>query len=227
MNQWTDAGAIASKERERSFLRSVYGWMFGGLLLSAVSAFWVVSSPIARQLIFGNRVVPILLMVATLGLVFFLSMRIQKMSPGVAAGSFFLFAVLNGLALSSILLMYTASSVAQTFVIAGGMFGAMSVYGFVTRRDLTSWGSFFFMGLIGILIAMVVNFFFHSSALSGAISILGVFIFLGLTAWDTQRLKKMAHAGGGTNLAVIGALSLYLDFINLFLFLLRLLGDRR
>ena len=144
---------------------------------------------------------------------------------------FFAISLLNGLSLSAIFFVYTQSSIIQAFLSAAAMFAAMSVYGLVTKRDLTSWGSFFFMGLIGIVLCSLVNVFLHSNPLSFVISIVGVFVFVGLTAWDTQKLKAFATVGGpmGENLAITGALALYLDFINLFLFLLRLFGggDRR
>ncbi|HVT44928.1 MAG TPA: Bax inhibitor-1/YccA family protein [Thermoanaerobaculia bacterium] len=226
---WITAATSESQERERAFIRSVYGWMFGGLALTSVAAYWVASSQAMQALIFGTPGVSIGLMLATLGLVFFLSFRIQKMTPATAAGSFFVFSVLMGLSLSSILFVYTAASIVQAFVVAAGMFAAMSVYGLVTKRDLTSWGSFFFMGLIGILLIGIVNIFVRSSALSFVFSVVGVFVFVGLTAYDTQKLKRYAAIAGPqtTNYAVIGALALYLDLINLFLMLLRLFGSRR
>lgn len=222
---WVDGRTAQTAERERSFIRSVYAWMFGGLLLTAVSAWWVVSSAAMQQLIFGNRAMPWVLMIVELGLVMFLSFRITKMSPGAAASIFMVFALLNGLTLSAIFFVYTQGAIFQAFVGAAGMFGAMSIYGMVTKRDLTSWGSFFFMGLIGIIICSLINMFLHSSALGYAISFIGVFVFLGLTAYDTQKLKSYATAPQlRENLAVYGALALYLDFINLFLMLLRLFG---
>jgi FtsH-binding integral membrane protein len=178
-----------------------------------------------QAVVLGNPIVPWVLFFAELGIVLFLSVRLTRMSPAAAASAFLVFALLNGLTLSAIFFVYTLGTIFQAFVVAAGMFGAMAVYGLVTRRDLTSWGSFFFMGLIGIVICSIVNFFLRSSALGWTISIIGVFVFLGLTAWDNQKLKVMATAGGGTEtLAVYGALSLYLDFINLFLFLLRIFG---
>ena len=222
-----DVPTVDSVARERTFIRTVYGWMFGGLLLTALAALWVVMSPPMQQIV---RSAYIFLIIAELGLVFFLSFRIQKMTPATAAGSFFVFSVLNGLTLSSIFFVYSLGSITQAFVAAAGMFGAMSIYGLVTKRDLSSWGSFFFMGLIGIIIVSVVNIFMRSDGLSFVISVVGVFVFIGLTAYDNQKLKAYAaHATGSqvTNFAVIGALALYLDFINLFLMLLRLLGGRR
>ncbi len=214
--------------REREFIRSVYAWMFGGLILTSLAALWVVNSVAMQQLVFS----PLrwVLLIAELGLVFYLSFRITKMSPASAASVFLVFSLLNGLTLSAIFFVYTNVVIYQAFFTAAGMFGAMSIYGMVTKRDLTSVGSFMFMGLIGIIICSVINIFLKSSALGFAISFIGVFVFLGLTAYDTQKLKAYATAPQlRENLAVYGALALYLDFINLFLMLLRLFGggDRR
>lgn len=225
---WIDGRTAETAERERSFIRSVYAWMFGGLLLTAGSAWWVLISPAMKNLIFGTPAMPFILMLVELGLVLFLSFRITKMSPGTAAAAFLVFALLNGLTLSAIFFVYQLGTIFQAFVVAGGMFGAMSVYGLLTKRDLTSWGSFFFMGLIGLILCSIVNIFLKSSMLGWMISLIGVFVFLGLTAWDTQKLKSYATAPQlRENLAVYGALALYLDFINLFLMLLRLFGGRR
>jgi uncharacterized protein len=223
---WVEGFPLDTLARERAFIRTVYGWMFGGLLLTALAALWVVQSPAMQQVVRGGFW---LLVIAQLGLVFFLSFRINKMTPATAAGAFFIYAVLTGLTLSTIFFVYNLGSIVQAFVAAGGMFGAMAIYGLVTKRDLTSWGSFFFMGLIGIIIVSVVNIFMRSDGLSFVVSIVGVFVFLGLTAYDNQKLKAYAQAAGPqvTNLAVIGALALYLDFINLFLMMLRLFGGRR
>lgn len=221
---WIDGRTAETAERERTFIRSVYAWMFGGLILTALAALWVVASPAMQQLIFGTPLRWVLL-IGELGLVFYLSFRITTMSAGTAASVFLVFSLLNGLTLSSIFFVYSRGDISTAFFTAAGMFGAMSVYGMVTKRDLTSWGSFFFMGLIGILITMVINYFLKSPALSYAISLIGVFVFLGLTAYDTQKLKSYATAPQlRENLAIIGALALYLDFINLFLMLLRLFG---
>ncbi len=226
---WISASTAEMEIRTRAFVRTVYSWMFGGLLLTAAAALWVVTSPALQQLVIANPIVRIGLIIVEFALVAFLSFRIQKMSPATAAMAFLAFSLLNGLTLSVIFWVYSGSSIAMAFMTAAGMFGAMAVYGLVTRRDLTSWGSFFFMGLIGIVICSLVNLFLHSDGLSFVISILGVFIFLGLTAWDNQKLKRMATVTGPlqNSLAVFGALTLYLDFINLFLFLLRLFGGGR
>lgn len=225
---WISASTAETDLRVRTFVRSVYAWMFGGLLLTAFAAVWVVSSPAMQQLVFGTPLRWVLL-IAEFGLVVVLSAALNRLSAAAAASMFLVFSLLNGLTLSVILFAYTRASLTQAFLVAAGTFGAMSVYGMVTKRDLTSWGSFFFMGLIGIVLASVVNIFVRSSALDFGISVIGVLIFTGLTAWDTQKLKAYATVTGPMqeNLAIIGALSLYLDFINLFLMLLRLFGDRR
>lgn len=221
--------ADQARVHEREFIRSVYAWMFGGLLLTAMAAAWVVVSPPMQSLVASTW---IFLVIIELGLVVFLSFRINRMSPAAAASSFLVYSLLNGLTLSGIFFVYSLGSIFQAFVVAGGMFAAMSIYGYTTKKDLTSWGSFLFMGLIGIILAAVVNFFFRSAMMSFVISVIGVIVFVGLTAYDTQKLKSyaMVAAGAGeraTNLAVIGALALYLDFINLFLMLLRLFGGNR
>jgi len=224
---WIDGTTVETQLRVRAFVRSVYGWMFGGLLLTALAAFWVASSIPMQQLVLGNPIVRFGLIFAELGIVLFLSFRITRMSPAAAAAAFLIYAVFNGLTLSVIFFVYTAAPIFQAFVVAAGMFGAMAIYGLVTKRDLTSWGSFFMMGLFGVLLCMLLSFFWHSAApaLTFVFSVVGVFVFLGLTAYDNQKIKVMATATGPTeNLAVYGALALYLDFINLFLFLLRLFG---
>ena len=226
---WIDGRTADTAVREREFIRSVYAWMFGGLILTSLAALWVVNSVAMQQLVFHTPLRWVLL-VAELGLVFYLSFRITKMSPATAASVFLVFSLLNGLTLSAIFFRYQTADIYLAFFTAAGMFGAMSIYGMVTKRDLTSLGSFMFMGLIGIVICSVVNIFLKSSALGFAISFIGVFVFLGLTAYDTQKLKAYATAPQlRENLAVYGALALYLDFINLFLMLLRLFGggDRR
>ena len=227
-SSWATTSAIDTTARVQAFVRAVYGWMFAGLGLTAAAAAWVYLSPAMQQIITPG--VSMVLIVAELGLVFWLSFRINKMSPQAAASAFMVFSLLNGLTLSVVLFQYTAASVFQAFVVAGGMFGAMAIYGLVTKRDLTSWGSFFFMGLIGIILASVVNIFWKNSVLDMVIPFIGVFVFVGLTAYDNQKIKRYALMAEGdrvTNLAVIGALALYLDFINLFLMVLRLMGGRR
>jgi FtsH-binding integral membrane protein len=226
---WISASTAEMEGRTRAFIRSVYGWMFGGLLTTAFAAMWVVMSPAMQEIVLGTPFVRFGLIIAEVGIVMWLSFRIRTIAPSTAAAGFLVYSLLNGFTLSVIFLVYTQTSIVMAFATAAGMFGAMSIYGMATKRDLTSIGSFFFMGLIGIVICMFVNLFLRSSGLSFVISLLGVIIFLGLTAWDTQKLKAMATATGPQqeSFAVIGALRLYLDFINLFLFLLRLFGGRR
>jgi FtsH-binding integral membrane protein len=222
--------AAVGAERVTAFLRKVYGWMFVGLGITAAVALSVASSPALLEAIFGNRLLFFGLIIAELGLVFFLSARVQKIAPATASALFILYSALNGATLSFIFLAYAGASIASTFVVTAGMFGALALYGSTTKRSLAGVGQFVGMGLIGLLLAMVVGFFWHSSALQFVISVVGVIVFTGLTAWDAQRLKVMAAAlpeGQTGSYAVVGALSLYLDFINLFLFLLRFMGGRR
>lgn len=224
----------AGTEASTIFLAKVFNWMAIGLGLTGLAAFLTVNSQGLLQLVFGNKMVFYGLIFGELGLVFYLSARIQKISAQAATGLFIAYSILNGVTLSAILLLYTMTSVAATFFITAGMFGAMAVYGFVTKKDLSSWGSFLFMGLIGIIIASVVNIFLGSSMMSWMISGIGVIIFTGLTAYDVQQITRMGEQGimnGGEAAirkgAIMGALKLYLDFINLFLMLLRFMGDRR
>jgi uncharacterized protein len=226
---WIDGQTVEGQLRERAMFRSVFGWMFVGLLLTAASALWVVTSPAMQQLVLANRFATFILFIVEIGLVVNLSWRLPRMSSAAAAGSFLLFSALNGLSLSVLAFAYTGASLVQAFVVAASMFGAMALFGAVTKRDLTSWGSFFFMGLIGILVLGLINVFVQSAALSFAFSAVGVFIFVGLTAYDAQKIKQMATVTGPMrdNVAVIGALRLYLDFVNLFVMLLRLTGRRR
>jgi FtsH-binding integral membrane protein len=225
---WISASTAEMEVRERAFFRSVYGWMFAGLLLTAMTSFAVTQSATLKQLVLGTGLFWVLALVE-IGLVFFLARRIMKMSAGTASAIFLAYSLLNGLTLSGIFLYYAQASVVNAFIGAAAMFGGMAIYGAVTKRDLTSWGSFFMMGLMGVILLMVINIFMHSSAINFTIGVVGIFVFLGLTAYDNQKLKVYAHAGGGmeSNLAIIGALMLYLDFVNLFLMLLRLFGRRR
>jgi FtsH-binding integral membrane protein len=217
-------------ERVGAFLSKVYGWMFVGLLITAVIAFVVASSPALIETLILNRLLFWGLLFAQLGLVFYLSARVDKVAPATAAGLFVLYSAFVGVTSSVIFLVYTGASISQTFIITAGMFGATAVFGTVTKRSLAGMGQFLFMGLIGLIIAMIVGFFWHSDALQFVISVVGVLVFTGLTAWDAQRLKQLAVAlpdGRVGAYAVVGALSLYLDFINLFFFLLRFTGNRR
>lgn len=214
--------------RQNALIRQVYAWMGAGLAITAFMALVTLSSPLLVNAIAGNRLVFFGLMIGELALVFTLSGAINRLSEPVATLLFTGYSALNGVTLSIVALVYTASSITSTFVITAGMFGAMSIYGYTTRRDLTSWGSFLFMGLIGVIIASIVNIFMGSSAVSWIISGVGVIVFTGLTAYDTWKIKEMAAQGTeGRKPAILGALTLYLDFINLFLMLLRFTGNRR
>ncbi len=213
---------------QNTLIRQVYAWMGGGLLITALTAMVTVSSPALLSALLGNRLVFYGLILGELGLVVAISGAINKLSASVASMLFILYAALNGVTFSVIFAVYTADSIASTFVTTAGMFGAMSAFGYLTKRDLTGWGGFLFMGLIGVVIASVVNIFTQSSAAAWIISAIGVIVFTGLTAYDTWKIKAMAAAGAeGRKPAILGALTLYLDFINLFLMLLRLLGNRR
>jgi hypothetical protein len=205
-----------------------------GLGLTGVVAWYVSSSPAAIQMVFGNRMLFFALIIVQLGMVFSLSGMISKMSAGTATGLFMIYSALNGVTLSFIFLVYTQTSIVSTFFVCAGTFLACSIYGWTTKRDLTSFGGFLMMGLIGIIIASLVNLFIRSSGLSMMISYIGVFVFVGLTAYDTQKIKNLAvtqpgdlEAGVVRKGAILGALSLYLDFINLFLMLLRIFGQTR
>ncbi len=229
--------ALATPRTEvlvNEFVRSVYNWMGIGLALTGLVAFYVSNSPTFLRIVFGNPIILILLIVAELGLVFAISGMVNRMSAGMATSLFVIYSALNGVVLSSIFIVYTRTSIVSTFFICAGTFIACSIFGWTTKKDLTSFGGFLFMGLIGIIIASVVNLFIRSSAMNLIISYIGVFVFVGLTAYDTQRLKQMAltqpaglDAGVIRKGAILGALSLYLDFINLFLFLLRIFGQGR
>ena len=236
----TATGAIAIDEGLRAYMLRVYNYMLMGLVLSGLTAWVVATVPQVQALFFqfnpaAGRVglAPLgwVALLAPLGLVFFLGWRIQQMSLQAAQTTFWVFSGLMGVSLAPVLLVYTGASIAQTFFVTASMFGAMSLWGYTTKRDLTGMGSFLMMGLFGIIIAMVVNWFVHSGTVALVISILGVIIFTGLTAYDTQKIKESYYVSDDGQLmgkkAVMGALNLYLDFINLFMFLLRFMGDRR
>ena len=228
MDAWT-TNTVQTAERVSAFLWKVYGWMAVGLGLTAMVAFAVAGSPDLIRVLVGNRLVFFALIIAELGLVFYLSARAERMAPGTAAGLFALYSGLNGVTLSVVLLAYTGESVTTTFVVTAGMFGALAFFGSTTKRSLAGFGQFFMMGLVGLILASLVGMFWHSDALQFLISVVGVIVFTGLTAWDAQRLKQMALAipeGQAGGYAIVGALSLYLDFINLFLMLLRFTGRR-
>ena len=208
-----------------SLMRGVYGWMGGGLALTALVSLLTVSSPVLLEAILGNRMLFYVLVFGELGLVIAISGAINRISASTASLLFLVYAALNGVTMSTIFVAYTSSSIASTFMITAGMFGAMSLYGYLTKSDLTSWGSFLFMGLVGVVIASVVNIFLNSSMIYWVLSFCGIIVFTGLTAYDTQKIKNMGNAG--PKAAILGALTLYLDFINMFLIMLRLFGNRR
>lgn len=214
----------------RAYMLKIYNYMVGGLALTGLTAYLTVQTPALFHAIYGTPLIWAV-MLAPIGLVFFLSYKINSLKASTAQTLFWIYSAIMGLSLAYVFALYTGTSVARVFFITSGTFGAMSLYGYTTKKDLTGFGSFLFMGLIGIIIASLVNLFMASSALNFAISVIGVLIFTGLTAYDTQRIKMMYYQGAGqetqTKQAIMGALSLYLDFINLFLMLLRLLGDRR
>lgn len=213
-----------------SVMRRVYFKMFLAMIVTAVTSVFVAGNEAILTLIFSSRVAPIVLLVLQVGVVLILSGRIEKLSTGTASLLFYLYSVLTGVTLSVILLVYTASSIAQTFFITAAVFAAMSIYGYFTSNDLSRFGSIMFMALIGLIVCSLVNMFFKSSTMDWIISFAGVLIFIGLTAWDTQKIKYMtAYADESMvgKIATIGALNLYLDFVNLFLYLLRFFGDSR
>jgi FtsH-binding integral membrane protein len=213
----------------RAYMLRVYNYMASGLALTGIVAYAVAQSPALLNAIYGTPLMWVV-MLAPLGVVILLSARIHKMSATGAQATFWVFSMLMGLSLAHIFLIYTGASIARVFFITASVFGAMSLYGYTTRRDLTGWGSFLFMGLIGIIIASIVNIFLVSSALQFAISVIGVLVFVGLTAYDTQKIKEMYVESDSTAImgkkAIMGALRLYLDFINLFIMLLHLFGRR-
>jgi len=224
---------IGFSETFAAVLRRVYVWMALGLMVTAVTAALVSASPLF-QVLAGQPLIFFVLMIAELGLVIGLSWGINRLSPTTATLLFFLYAALNGLTFSVLFVVYTLGSVTLTFVATAALFGAMSIIGYTTKMDLSRMGSFLFMGLIGLVIAMVVNMFWANSALSWIVTFAGILLFLGLTFYDTQRIKRMTISAlqqGSEDvqarMGILGALALYLDFINLFLFLLGLGGRRR
>ncbi|MCP3891403.1 MAG: Bax inhibitor-1/YccA family protein [Desulfobulbaceae bacterium] len=224
--------ARARQEASTVFLAKTFNWMAIGLGVTGLVAFFTAYTGLAYSII-GTPIFFILVL-GELGLVFYLSAKIEKLQATTATSLFLGYSVLNGLTLSVIFLAYTSSSIAGTFFITAGMFGAMAVYGLVTKRDLSGWGSFLFMGLIGIIIASIVNIFLKSSGMYWVISMIGVLVFTGLTAYDVQKIKKIGEDGimaqGEEAIrkgSIMGALALYLDFINLFLMMLRFFGGGR
>jgi hypothetical protein len=226
--------AVAIDEGLRAYMLRVYNYMAIGVALTGVAAWvtyqMVLSNPGLQQTLFSGPLYFVLLFVP-LGLVFFLSFRIQHLQPATAQALFFFYAAVLGVSLTPIFIVYTGASIARVFFISAASFGALSLYGYTTQRDLSAFGSFLIMGLFGIILASLVNIFLQSSAMQFVISVVGVLVFAGLTAYDTQQIKEMYSVNDDGTLtsrkAIMGALRLYLDFINLFLMLLRLFGDRR
>lgn len=215
----------------REYMLKVYNFMSVALGISGAVAFLTASSPALMQTLFGTPLVW-LVMLAPFGFVFFFTYKLNSISAAQAKTYLWIYSALMGISLSSIFVMYTGTSIARVFFITAATFGSMSLYGYTTKKDLSGMGSFLFMGLVGLIIASLVNIFLKSSALEFAISIIGVLVFIGLTAYDTQRIKEMYYQAAGhaemtSKMAVMGALNLYMDFINLFIMLLRFFGERR
>lgn len=215
----------------RAYMVNVYNFMAIALGISGAVAFLVSSSPALMETLFAGPLA-FVVMLAPLGFVFFFSYKLNSISAEKAKNYLWIYSALMGLSLASIFVIYTGTSIARTFFASAATFGAMSLYGYTTKKDLTSMGSFLMMGLIGIIIASLVNLFLHSSALEFAISLIGIFVFIGLTAYDTQRIKQTYYHFAGNSemtakMAVLGALNLYMDFINLFIMMLRFMGERK
>lgn len=221
-----------SRVDNANFISRVYAWMSLALFLTAVTSFFVASSPALLSVIFGNKLVFYGLIIGELALVFYLSSALMRLSSSTATALFLGYAILNGLTMAFIFIIYTAGSIASTFLITAGIFGIMSAYGFYTKRDLTTLGNLCFMGLIGVVLASIVNIFWQNSTFYWITTCIGVLVFVGLIAYDTQKLKTLNQTqqegvDNGQQKAIYGALTLYLDFINLFLLLLRFTGGRK
>ncbi len=237
MNNYFDTHTLtsntASRAAQSSLMRSVYVWMTLALVITGLTAMYVAKSMTLIQLMMENSLFFWGLLLAEVGVVVYLTARIHRMAFSTATVLFILYSLLNGVTLSVLFLVYTFSSIATTFFVTGGTFGAMALFGYVTRRDLSRIGSLCIMGVIGLIIASVVNFFLHNSVVDLVISCAGVLVFVGLTAYDAQKIKRLLTAEGmevnetTQKIALLGAMTLYLDFINLFIYLLRLLGDRK
>jgi uncharacterized protein len=227
----TPLARTAVQLRQRSVLGQVYAWMTAGLLVTSAVAAYAASGPIAQNLVYSNPFAIWLLFIVQIGLVICLSAAIDSLEPLDAFGLFFAFAALNGLTLSGIFLVYTSTSIAQTFLATAATFGVMSLYGATTKCDLSTAGNLLATALIGLIVGSVVNLFWANSTLYWFITYLGIAVFIGLTAWDTQKIKRMSQQAyddtTARRVAIIGALKLYLDFINLFVLLLRIFGSRR
>lgn len=217
---------------QRSFIAKVYSWMTLALVLTGATAMFTVTTPALLKMIFQNQLVFFMLIIGEVALVMYLAIAVRRMSANTAIFAFLGYSILNGLTLAAIFMIFTAASIASTFFITAATFGIMSIYGYTTKTDLTSVGNLAFMGLLGVIVASVVNIFMHSTTLYYIIGYIGVAVFVGLVAYDTQKIKQMNIIGNaGTDEdkkeAIMGALTLYLDFINLFLLILRFTGKRR
>jgi FtsH-binding integral membrane protein len=217
--------------RQSSIMSQVYAWMTAGLLVTGAVAAYTANSPALLELIFGNRFTIWILFIAQIAMVVGLSAAIGRLSTGTAIALFIGYAALNGLTLSAIFLVYTRESIGQVFFATAGTFGVMSLYGYTTKRDLSSIGNILTMALFGFFIGTIINYFWANSTLYWLLTYLGIAVFIGLTAWDTQQIKNMSQQAhddvSARRVAILGALKLYLDFINLFILLLRIFGGRR
>ncbi|MBP7478302.1 MAG: Bax inhibitor-1/YccA family protein [Chitinophagales bacterium] len=232
MNQTIHITSLEQQVAQANFISKVYAWMSAALVITGLTAYYVAGQPSIVETIFSNKIYYYGLFFATLGIVFVFNAMINKMSVALAGGIFITYSVLMGIMLSSIFLIYTSSSIASCFFITAGTFMGMSAFGYYTKRDLTAMGNLLYMALLGIIIASVVNMFIHSTMLYWITTYIGVIIFVGLIAYDTQKIKDMndsvpAGSDAQKKLAMIGAMSLYLDFINLFLYILRIFGGRK
>lgn len=234
MTTYSSLSQSAALAKTNAFIRSTYNWMTVGLAMTGLTSYYVSTNQAILQMVFGSRIMPFVLFIGLFVLCGFLAARVQKIQASTATGLYTLLTILYGVCIAPIFLMYTATSIASTFFICAATFGAASVYGMVTKKDLTGMGQFLMMGIFGIFIAIIVNIFLQSSMMSTIISMIAVVIFTGLTAYDTQKLKEMAvtmpdNATGAMvrKAAIMGALSLYLDFMGLFIHLLHLLGVSR
>lgn len=225
--------APSAQAMHLAILKNVYLWMCSALVISGLTALYVSVNPNILRIVFANSMSLILMFLAQLGLIWFISAKINSISSTVATILFIVYSILTGVTLSSIFLVFTHESIASVFFITAGTFGGISLYGYTTKKDLSTWGSYLIMGLIGLIIASVVNWFLNSEMLYWIVSYVGVLIFVGLTMYDTQKIKQLSYQYSGEDdetmnkVALLGAITLYLDFINLFLYLLRIFGKRK
>ncbi len=232
--EYRELGTRRSEAVTISFINQVYGWMCGGLLLTALAAWAVLTIDSVQQAVKTNPGSVLGLVILEFGLVIAISWGINRINAVVAGVLFVIYSIVSGITLSLILFAYTPASIASTFLVTACMFGGMCIYGFVTKRDLTSWGSILLMALFGLIVASIVNIFMGSNALQWVITIIGIIVFTGLTAFDAQKIKNLSVSMDSSSdrdtvgkIAILGALHLYLDFINLFIMLLRIFGNRR